>query len=60
MQSVNNTSRVLGGAFLLQAVTSLVSGAFLLKPLLVPDNITESMTNIANKAVLLRASILVM
>jgi hypothetical protein len=57
MPSDNNASRVLGVAFLLQAVTSLVSGAILLKPLLVPGNITESMTNIANNALLVRASI---
>lgn len=57
MQSVNRTSRVLGVAFLLQAITSLVSGAILLKPLLVPGNITESMTKIADNPLLLRASI---
>lgn len=57
MQSTNHTSRILGVAFLLQAVTSLVSGAVLLKPLLVPDNISESMTKIADNPLLLRASI---
>ncbi len=57
MQSVSTTTRVLGVAFLLQAVTSLVSGAFLLDPLLVPDDITETMTNVADHASLLRASI---
>lgn len=57
MQSVNHSSRLLGTAFLLQAVTSLVSGAVFLKPLLVPDDISASMTKIADNPLLLRASI---
>lgn len=57
MQSVSTTTRILGVAFLLQAVTSLISGAFLLNSLLVPDDITETMTNVADHASLLRASI---
>ncbi|MEZ4670759.1 MAG: DUF4386 domain-containing protein [Anaerolineae bacterium] len=57
MQSVNHSSRLLGFAFLLQAVTSLVSGAVFLKPLLVADDINATMTKIADNPLLLRASI---
>jgi hypothetical protein len=57
MNSINNTSRVLGAAFLLQSVSNLVSNAFLLDPLIVPGNIISTMTNIANNAFQLRASI---
>jgi len=46
MSSVNNTSRVLGAAFLLQAITSLISGLILKLALIVPRNISESMINI--------------
>ena len=41
MNSVNNTSKVLGVAFLLQAITSLMSGLILKLALIVPGNITE-------------------
>lgn len=58
MNSVNNTSRVLGAAFLLQAVSSFVSNVFLLDPLVVPGNIIATMTNIANHAMQVRAGIL--
>jgi hypothetical protein len=58
MNTINNTSRVLGAAFLLQAVSSLVSNAFLLDPLIVPGNIISTMTNIANNAMQVRAGIL--
>jgi len=51
-----NTPKLLGAAFLLQAIASLVS-TFLLTPLIVPGNITASMTNIANHATQMRASI---
>jgi len=54
-----NTPRLLGAAFLLQAIASLVSGLFLLQPLIVPGNIIESMTNIANNVLQMRASIMV-
>ena len=40
MNSVNNTSKVLGVAFLLQAITSLISGLILKLPLIVPVNIS--------------------
>jgi hypothetical protein len=59
MNSDKNTVRLLGAAFLLQAVASAVSGLILLQPLIVPGNITESMTNIANNALQMRASIVV-
>jgi hypothetical protein len=59
MNSDRNTPRLLGAAFLLQAVASAVSGLFLLQPLIVSDNIVDSMTNIANNALQMRASIVV-
>jgi hypothetical protein len=58
MYSVNNTSRVLGAAFLLQAVTNLVSNACLIDPLIVPGNIISTMTNFANNAMQVRTGIL--
>ena len=58
MNSVNKTSRVLGVAFLLQAVTSLISGLILRLVLTVPGNISETMANIANNSWLMRANIL--
>jgi len=58
MNTIKNTSRVLGAAFLLQAVSSLVSNAFLLDPLIVPGNIISTMTNIANNAMQVLAGIL--
>jgi len=58
MNSVNKTSRVLGAAFLLQAVTSLISGLILKQALTVTGNISKTMINIANNALLMRASIL--
>jgi hypothetical protein len=59
MNSDKNTVRLLGAAFLLQAVASAASGLILLQPLIVPGNITASMTNIANNALQMRASIVV-
>jgi hypothetical protein len=58
MNSFSDKSRVLGAAFLLQAVSSLVSGAILLKPLIVEGNIINTMTNISNNVLQLRANIL--
>ena len=58
MNSNKKTPRFLGAAFLLQAIASLVSG--LISPassLIVSDNIIETMTNIANNALQMRASI---
>ncbi len=57
MNSDKNTPRLLGAAFLLQAVASMVSGLILLTPLIVLDNITDTMTNISNNALQMRASI---
>jgi hypothetical protein len=59
MNTANRTSRVLGIAFLLQFVTSFVSGVFLKSALLAPGSIGESMIRIANNPLLMRAYILV-
>jgi hypothetical protein len=57
MNPDESTPRLLGAAFLLQAVASLVSGLFLLQPLMVPGNIAASMANIANNPLQMRAAI---
>ena len=57
MNLVNKTSRILGAAFLLQAVTSLISGLILKQVLTVPGNISETMIKIANNTWLMRANI---
>lgn len=59
MNSVNNTSRVLGVAFLLQFVTSLSSGTILRQALIVPGNISETMIKIARNPWLMRANMFV-
>ena len=56
--AASSRSRVLGVAFLLQAITSLISGLILKLGLVVPGNISESMMKIANHAWLMRANIL--
>ena len=56
MNSDKNTPRLLGAAFLLQAIASIVS-TLILTPLIVPGNIIDSMTNIANNSLQMRASI---
>ena len=58
MNTVSKTSRVLGVAFLLQAITSLTSGMILKLALTVPGNIGETMIKIANNTWLMRANIL--
>jgi len=58
MNSVTNTSRALGVAFLFQATTSLISGLILEIGLIVPGNINESMAKIARHSWLMRADIL--
>ena len=58
MNTVKKTSTVLGVAFLLQAVTALVSGMVLKLALTVPGNISETMIKIANNAWLMSATIL--
>lgn len=57
MNTKNGTSRMLGIAFLLQAVTSLASGMAEKLALIVPGNIGRSMVNIANNPWLLRATV---
>jgi hypothetical protein len=57
MNSDKNTPRFIGAAFLLQAVASAVVGLVLLGPLKVPGNIVDTMTNMANNALQVRAGI---
>jgi len=59
MSSDKNTPRLLGAAFLLQAIGAAVWDLILLQPLIVSGNIIDSMTNIANNALQMRASIVV-
>ena len=56
MYSNKNTPRFLGAAFLLQAVAAAV-WTYLLSSLIVTGDISASMTNIANNALQMRASI---
>jgi len=58
MNSDKNTVRLLGAAFLLQAVAAAV-WTYLLSSLIVTGDISASMTNIANNALQMRASIVV-
>ena len=58
MNSTNNTSRVLGIAFLLQFVTSFSSGAFLKSAWFVPGNMSDTLVRIANNPSLMRVNIL--
>ena len=57
MNSDKNTVRLLGAAFLLQAIGAAVWDLILLQPLIVSGNIIDSMTNIANNTLQMRASI---
>lgn len=59
MNSDKNTPRFLGAAFLLQAVASAVAGLILLQPLIVSDNIVDTMTNFANNVLQVRTGIVV-
>lgn len=59
MNSVKKTSIVLGIAFLLQFITSIVNGMVLRPALITTGNIIETMTNIANNVWLMKAYILV-
>lgn len=54
----NNLSRSLGVAFLLQAFTSLISGALLLNPLVDKADIGQTMHNLGNNAILVQASMI--
>ena len=58
MNTKRQPSRILGAAFLLQAVTSLVSGAIFLAPLLVDGDMIATMENIAGHAGQMRLAIL--
>ena len=57
MNSDKNTPRFLGAAFLLQAVAAVI-WTYLLSSLIVTGDISASMTNIANNALQMRASIM--
>ena len=59
MNSVKKTSIVLGIAFLLEVITNIINGMVLRPALITTGNITESMTNIAGNAWLMRTYILV-
>jgi hypothetical protein len=59
MNTVNKTSRILGVAFLLQYITSVINGFFLQPALTVPGDISESMIRIANNPSLIKVYILV-
>ena len=59
MNAKNNTSRVLGAAFLLQFITSFSSGIFIKPTWFVPGDISATMLKIADHPELLRANILV-
>ena len=59
MDSDKNTPRLIGAAFLLQAIASAVAGLILLRPLIVSGNIVDTMTNMSNNALRVRAGIVV-
>jgi hypothetical protein len=56
---MNKASRILGWAFLFQFVTSFGGGVFLNPQLFASNDITATLTNIANNTGLMRVSILV-
>ncbi|WP_127584635.1 DUF4386 domain-containing protein [Paenibacillus koleovorans] len=56
--SRNHLSRLLGAAFLIQAFTSLISGALFLNPLVDPENIKATMLEVGSHAGLVHASLL--
>ncbi len=58
MKSDKNTPRLIGAAFLLQAIASVVAGTMLPGPLNVSDNIVDTMTNLANNASRVRVGIM--
>ena len=59
MNSDKNTPRLIGVAFLVQALASLVAGALLPGVLNVSDNIVDTMTDVANNASQIRTGIMV-
>jgi hypothetical protein len=58
MNVVKKTSRLLGGAFLIQFVTSFSNGVFLQPTLIVPGNISETMLRVASHPALMKVTIL--
>ncbi len=58
MNTKNKTSILLGIAFLFQAITAAISKGMLFDPLIVKDDITQSMINIADKSWMLSANII--
>ena len=59
MNALNKTSRILGVAFLVQFVTSIMSGLLLRQTWFVPGDINASLIKIASNAAWLRANIIV-
>lgn len=59
MNTVNKTSRILGLAFVLQFVTSILSGTLLRQAWYVPGDINATLIKIANNPALLRVNIIV-
>jgi hypothetical protein len=59
MNATNKTSRILGLAFVLQFVTSILSGTLLRQAWYVPGDINASLVRIANNAALVRVNIIV-
>lgn len=58
MSSNTSIARYLGAAFLFQAISSLITGVFMLEPLVVEDDIIQTMINISENAVQVRADII--
>jgi Domain of unknown function (DUF4386) len=59
MNTVNRVSRILGVAFLLQFITSVISGLLMQPALIVPGDISATMLTIAANPTLMIANILV-
>ncbi len=59
MNSDKNTPRFIGAAFLLQAIASLVASLLLPSILNVSDNIVDTMIDLANNVLRVRAGIMV-
>ena len=58
MSTVNRAPKILGAAFLVQFITSIVSGTVLRPLWLVPDNMAETLSGIADSQFPIRAAIL--
>jgi len=59
MNSDKNTPRFIGVAFLVQAIASVTAGSMMPSPLNVSDNIVDTMTNMSNNVLQVRAGIMV-